>query len=699
MHPLDELRELARLASSASVYEALKPVFQRLDEIARLHSGDLDVQLASAELKKQVLRKAAELKQREPAAPVAAEPVTAPQRVSAAPEAAMTLRGPLVTGVIAGLIMAVLAIAVIYNIKLRRERAMTAPVAVKIVTVPPGATVTRQGATLCVTDCETHLAPGKHVLEVQMDGYEAVTREAEVLPGEPLRIELKLAPARPAVRIYADLAQGQAKLDGVPAGGLEGGQLLLEGIEPGSHTLEITSGSGSATLAFEVAPGKAPVLRGPLQARELLAVAVSSMGKQARVATSAGPLKLALNGQPQGEATPEGLDLTGFQPGPAELVVGEGRPARTIAETFTAAPALTVFLKSEANTGTLVVVTGQDDVRVFVNGKEHPRRTQRGQVRIPALGNITVRVEKDGFEEVEAKTATVAKGAEVRLNFPLRPLPDFSVLSITDGVPGAEVWIDGRQIGSVGPNGRFLNSSVEPGEHVIEMRREQYETKRYQRTFPHGRPVTISGADAALVAIRAARQPEPEPSAPPPLPPPPPPPAPKVVAAPKPVVGSMAQFDNPSLWREQDGIFRRRGAGVYTYSLTPNGVFTFTIYLLKGGNIFRSGRVRWVAQYLNARNYLLYELDSENLWAKVVENGTTYERKKIPHGVNKNVKNWRLQVDLSPAAAVQRIERSGQWVTLDSFSEPGRNFTQGKFGILINGDDEVGLADFEFVGR
>jgi hypothetical protein len=273
------------------------------------------------------------------------------------------------------------------------------------------------------------------------------------------------------------------------------------------------------------------------------------------------------------------------------------------------------------------------------------------------------------------------------------------VLSISEGVPGAEVWLDGRQIGSVGPNGRFLNSSIEPGEHVIELRLEQYETRRHQRTFPHGRPVTIAGAEASLVAIRVVPPPEPEPSAPAPPPPPPPPPPPKAVAAPKPVVGSMAQFDHPSLWREQDGIFRRRGAGTYTYSLTPNGVFSFTIYLLKGGNMFRGGRVRWVVQYRNARNYLLYELDTENLWAKVVENGTTYERRKIPHGVKKDLKNWTVQVDVSPTAAVQRIERNGQWVTLDSFSEPGRNFTQGKFGILVNGDDEVGLADFQFVGR
>jgi len=334
---------------------------------------------------------------------------------------------------------------------------------------------------------------------------------------------------------------------------------------------------------------------------------------------------------------------------------------------------------------------------VFINGKESPRRTQRGQLRIPALGKVTVQVKKKGFDDPLPKTVTVAKGAEVRVGFVMRPPANFSVLDISGGIPGAEVYVDDQHIGTVGVDGRFLNSSVMPGVRVVEMRREQYETKRYQRNFPPGGPVTISGTDAALVAIKL-----PPPPPPPEIPkteaPPPPPPTPKVVV-PKVPVGTIAQFDNAGEWKQTDGVYVRKGGGVSTYSLTPNGVFTFTIHMVKAGGLFRGGRVRWVVQYLNARDYLLYELDNEILWCKVVENGKTYERKKIAHGLNKDLRNWTIQVDLSAKEAVQKIERGGQWVTLDTFNEPGRDFTKGKFGILVNGDDEVGLSGFQFMGR
>jgi len=718
LNPLDELRGLRQQIDQATQLAALKPLFQRIDELGRLHSGDLDVQLLVTELKQQVLHRGVDLKQMEPVVaaapvvvPVPVKPVVAPTPViaakpeppampepsGAAPPPRKSLRGPVVTGVVAGIILSVLIYAVVYNRAHSLQHDATTPVAVKITTTPAGATVLHDGQVLCTSDCEVQILPGLQKLSVQLDGYETVTHDAFVLAGKPLSLDFLLTQQKSAIRIYADLAQGQVTLDGKPAGALEGGQLLLNAIEPGSHTLAVTGGGSSATFAFDQETGHAPVMSGEMKAKDVLAVVVASMGKQGRVVTSAGPLKLSLNGQAQGDAGPAGVDLTGFQPGSAELVVGEGSTARTIQETFTAAPALTVFLKSDQNIGTLVVLAGQDDARVFLNGKEHPKRTVRGQVRIPIVGKVTVRVEKKGFEDPEPKTVTVAKGAEMRVAFTMRALPEFATLEINGGVPGAAVWVDQRQMGSIGSDGRFRNASIDPGDRVIEMRREQYETKRYPRNFTGGKTVTISGADAGLVAIRVAPPPAvvvPEP----PKAEPPPPPAPKVVVAPKPA-GTMAQFDSASLWKEQDGVYRRKGSGTFTYGMTPNGVFTFTIHMLKGGGLFRGARVRWVAQYVNARNYLLYEMDNETLWCKVVEDGKTFERRKVAHGVNKDVKNWTMQMDLSAQQAVVRIERAGTWVTLDSWSESGRDFTTGKFGILVNGDDEVGLSGFKFVGR
>ena len=40
-------------------------------------------------------------------------------------------------------------------------------------------------------------------------------------------------------------------------------------------------------------------------------------------------------------------------------------------ESFGPAPMLTAFLKSDLNIGTLIVSTGEDDVKVFLNDKEY----------------------------------------------------------------------------------------------------------------------------------------------------------------------------------------------------------------------------------------------------------------------------------------------------------------------------------------
>ena len=36
------------------------------------------------------------------------------------------------------------------------------------------------------------------------------------------------------------------------------------------------------------------------------------------------------------------------------------------------------------------------------------------------------------------------------------------------------------------------------------------------------------------------------------------------------------------------------------------------------------------------------------------------------------------------------------WLTLDSWTEAGRNFSDGKFGFYIPGNDEISISDFKF---
>ena len=290
------------------------------------------------------------------------------------------------------------------------------------------------------------------------------------------------------------------------------------------------------------------------------------------------------------------------------------------------------------------------------------------------------------------QTAEVKKGAEVRLEFKLGRAAEFGTFTISGGTPGANVFLDQRPVGAVAADGSFSHSSVTPGPHTIEIRRDGFTTRRIERNFRAGEPVALAGTEVQL----ASNQPEPPaPKLPPPdtkKAEPPPPPKPPPPAPPK--IGTMAEFDQPGLWREEDGVWIHRGAAMLTYKTAPRGTFEFTVHLLKGGNLFRGGRARWFANMIDAKNYALYEMDNNNFWGKVVDSGKTLERSKAQH--KSGEKQWTLQVEIQPERIIHRMMMNGQWVNLDVWAEQGRNFTEGKFGFLVQGNDEIGVSDFKF---
>jgi hypothetical protein len=313
-------------------------------------------------------------------------------------------------------------------------------------------------------------------------------------------------------------------------------------------------------------------------------------------------------------------------------------------------------------------------------------------LRIQAIGPLEVRVQKSGFENPSAQTAEVKKGGEVRLEFKMKPLAEVAALRIEGATPGAEVLIDQRGAGAVADDGSFHAAAVAPGVHVIALRRDRFAPKQFSRTFVAGQTVTITGSDAALVAERAPAPP------PPPSPPPPEPkPEPVVAKAPPPRISSMEGFESQDGWMQQDnGVWRHRGGGFLTYRLPSTGVFTFAVYLVKGGSLFRGGRVRWVTDYVDAKNYVVSELDETNLTVRDVVNGKPTERGKFKHTVDSKDKAWAVQIEISPERLIQRIQKNEQWITLDTWTKPEHKFADGKFGFWLQGNDEIGVSDFKF---
>ena len=702
-----------------------------------------------------------------PPAPLIPPPAPRPMppRPGGKPASTRKRSPALAIGLIAGLLAALVIIFFVTHQPPKRAansavRTGTTPVQVDIATAPPGASVRvaagQSGSggaaaspeTTCTSNCKVALAPGTYLVSAILDGYAAAAESVTVTAQHPATVNLTLQPQAQSARLLTDLAQGKALVDDQPPADLQDGQLVLDKLAPGTHSVKITGPNGDASFSFEIANARLPAVTGPVSARNMMAVLVASFGKQARVVTNAGPWKLAVNGQPQGEASPAGTDLTSFQPGVNEIVVGEGKDQRTISENFDAAPMLTAFLKTDVNAGTLIVSAGQDGVRVFLNDKEYRRLTQRGQVRLQTLGKVTVRVAKSGFQDAPAQTVEVKKGAEVRLQFDLKPQPQFGSLGVHGAAPGTEVLVDQKSAGMVGPDGSLSFGSIPPGDHTVELRREQYLPKRIQRSFVAGREVELGGAEVVLAAangaIRLTRNPA---SAtvtyrrgdeaesheasgnqielPPgsytfsaiapgftestarvqlaagenrevdftlarerPVPAPPP-----VV-----VERGMADFEDAQGWKRDGGNWVHKGGGFVLYKLPSKGVFTFTVQLLKGGGVFRAGAIRWCVQYLDAKNYLLTEMDRKNFWTGVIKKGEKLERVKAPTNLG-NQKAFTIRIEVTPDRLVQSVLVGNEWKVLDTFAEPGRDFTQGKFGFLIQGNDEIAISDFKFLPK
>ena len=794
-NPLDELKLLDEQIDQVMVLAGLKPIFFRLDELAKEHPGDFEVQLAVTEVKQRVVSRGTALKQlgqtgtAQIPVPVELSAPLLPPPLPAAPQSETLIAPPgylpgvtssgfqtppisdvhpppplkpppppapsgtghtwkraLLLGVIAGALVSIIVLVLLVN--QARKRNLVTNVAVQVTTTPPGASIRINGEPKCSSNCNVPLPPGDYQVTAFLDGYLPSTGSVKVTPLQPASLSLKLEPQPQMVRILTDLPQGQVSVDDQPPADLQDGQFLINKVPPGKHTVKVTSKGGEASFTIEVADAQQAAISGPVTARNLIAVVVSSMGSKARIVTNSAA-KLTLNGQAQPDADPAGVDLTGFHPGVNEIAVGEGKDQRSLSESFSPGPTVTAFLKSDVNIGTLIISTAEDNVRVFLNGKEYPRKTQRGQVRIQTLGNANVRVAKEGFEVTAAQTADVKKGSEVRLEFKMQPLPQVAVLQIREATPGAEVLLDQKSLGVVGNDGSFIASSIPPGDHTIELRKEQYSPKRLQRQFVAGRTVALLAGDvvmaAAIGTVRLTRTPADasvvyrradetqgrdlrgnQVDLPPgsyvftakapgyadrterlqvtagethplelAL-------AKAVVAAaapPAPKMFGVADFEDPNAWSKTGDLWTHKGGGVIPFKLPANGTFTFTIRLLRGGSLFRGGRIRWAVQYTDAKNYDLFELDRKTLSSKVIEAGKTYDRGKFDHGLNDKEMAYTVQVDVAPGQVVHRLQNGDNWLVLDTWKEPGRKFADGKFAFLIQGSDEIGLSDFKFVPR
>jgi len=489
----------------------------------------------------------------------------------------------------------------------------------------------------------------------------------------------------PTLRLYTDLAAGTVTIDGGAPRELVEGELMLDNLPAGQHSIKVAGSSGSASFDFEVAGKNAPKVIGVPQASNALAVLVSEQDGHGQLVTSAGPSDVLVDGKSVGQANAAGLELASLGATDHDLQVVHERDRQRFVMTYTPAPVLTVYVKSDPNTGIIQVMTGEDGADIYIEDVLFRRKTEHGQVRISIrAGRYPIRVHKDGFLDPPTQWIEVQKGDVTQATFELSPVGNIASLQIRGALPGTTAYIDHDFVAAIGPDGAAKISNIKPGDHSIELRHDLAVTKRLQRTFHAGEVLTLSGADVTLEKNPSGDAAKP---------------GSPVVAAPVKTDENSKPANAAPAESQPEGTRLPKGGGFINYD-TPKGPGHYS-FRTQGrvGGILKKSKLQWYAGFKDNQNYILFSLDGKHAEVREVRNGKSIVWNRIACSVDSS--SW-VQVDLAVKAGVvsSRVKTDGEgWVDIGAVSSFGRDFTQDKVGFYIPPNDEVAVANFKFANR
>jgi len=651
---LDELRQIQDEVNSSHSLRQLRSYFERVQELRRIHSGNFDVQLIVAEAQEQIIERARDLRGRgvhDDGDAFERDALThGPLGTAVAPEPEAVEEQPGTIGTLSP------------DSKSWRRATILALVLTGVICVV--------FFSLIQTARRINLPPTPSTTPAKTDSPKTSLPTTKT-PAPPA------TPATPTVRLYTDLIPGTVSIDDGEAQDVKDGELVLDNLEPGRHSLKVAGRSGSADFSFDVSENAAPIAVAPLNANNALAVLVSAQNGKGHLLTSTQQTDVSLDGKPLGQTGPDGLALTELSTSDHDLQVGPADDQQHFVLTYTPAPVLTAYVKSVFNGGVVTVTTKLDAVNVYVGDKLYRRKTENGQVRMALkTGTYLIRVHKDGFVDPPPQTVAIKKSEEAKLAFDLKALPSLASLDVRGALPGAAVLVDKETVATVGADGHATVDKVPAGSHTVELQAEGFPGKKFQRDFQPGTTVTLAGPE---IAMQKAPAPETKPAE-------------AAPAAPAPVESAAT----PPAAVDLPGEQVRRGGGFVHYN-TPkaNGHYLFQAHSKIGGFLKRD-KLQWYAGYEDSGNYVMFSLDGKHASVRHVQNGKSQEVNRI--SFNTTSGQW-VQVDLAiktDSIGAKIKTPGGNWVDLGSVGSKGADFTQGKVGFYVPGNDEVTVADFRF---
>jgi serine/threonine-protein kinase len=618
------------------------------------------------------------------------------------------------------------------------------PVSVDIVTNPPGALIRIDNQPRGKSGQKVTLRRGMHRIEILKDGFQTYTVQFDAWRGSPgvLKVDLRTAEAAPVIvvdttpslQLSSDLT-GKVALDDQPPVDLQNGEFSVDSLAPGLHTLKVASSKSRMEFSFHTSPGEVAALAPPLKSEDLSIVVVATAPGQARVYCNCTD-KVAVNQEPKGQFKDGVLELGTLPEGDYELRLGSGRDLRTLIFTVGSKPVMRVSVTSGQNFGDLLVLTGEDGVTVSVDGKPWPKPTSGGKLQVSRLplGERKIAVSKDGFQPVDPQTVVIAKGKQARVEFQMQAVITVASLQMRGLPVGASVLLD-QKSGAIGSDGTFSLGDISPGDHAITVSAKGFKPKTVTKTFRAGETLTLGASDFPLESVfgkvrvevtpadarvqyrsassssfqdfkgqdqdleegryvfraSAANHDEALPQEVQVL-------GGKVVpvkfnlsrkAAAVPVATALPTMDE---WARKAG-WSREGAWYVINGgapvLCPYKVRSLTFTAFRDNGLI-ARRIGWVTNYVDSRNYVLFQLDQNNLYRTEFTNGKDRKesfslKRKYSTGKGKDL-HYTIQVTITPTAVTHRLRHGNTWEDVDSYA-PARDLSVGSVGFYLTEKD------------
>ena len=139
----------------------------------------------------------------------------------------------------------------------KARQAARALKSVDIVTAPAGAEVVLDGKKIGLSPAHIQLASGAYAVGVSLVGYGPQNLPLTIEAG-PKTVNVTLKPTPMDLRVVTDQSAGTVWLDEEAKGDLDGGGIVIAGVQPGVHQLKVRTRYGEAVAAFNFQPGQLP---------------------------------------------------------------------------------------------------------------------------------------------------------------------------------------------------------------------------------------------------------------------------------------------------------------------------------------------------------------------------------------------------------------------------------------------------------